>query len=73
MADLAAFLTRAKASTNFKTGFVKCCPIPRDDETGEPLMSVEDWLATWGEDQFMKMYRRGITQIASETATFETI
>ncbi len=73
MADLTDFIRRAKASTEFKIGFIKCNHIPVDDETGDPLMTAEEWMDAWGEEQFMKMYRRGKTQIASETATFNQI
>lgn len=73
MANLTDFIRRAKASTEFKTGFVKCNSIPIDDNTGDPLMTIEEWMDTWGEEQFMKLYRRGKTQIASETAIFNPI
>lgn len=65
MAELIYTISDTKI-IEFKEGFLKCCPVPVDVETGLPEMTENEWIKEWGKTQFLNMYKRGKRQIACE-------
>lgn len=53
----------------FKSGFLKSCPVPVDPDTLVPEMTETQWLKAWIVSQLRRAYREGKKRIAAETAT----
>lgn len=48
----------------FKEGFLKCQPTPKD-------MTDNEWIKEWGKQQYIRVYRIGKQQIAREHAIID--
>jgi hypothetical protein len=70
MASVTITIPDAKLA-EFKVGFLKCNPVPTDEDTGDPLFTEDAWMKEWARREYLKMYSRGKRQIATETATLD--
>lgn len=53
---------------DFQLGYLKNNPVPVDEETGEPTMTVEEWIKTKMKNEIFALYKAGKNKIAEELA-----
>jgi len=69
MAQITITLNDSKL-TEFKTGFLAFCPIPKDDK-GKPIVTFEAWVKSYLKEQLISVYKSGKIKLAATEVTVE--